>query len=92
MARIGTVGRAEAAQFRTVRAEAASDAIPAGRALVAIDDGQRTRRGLQPRTGRPDSGFVAQLLACTDPALRPSRLERTRAAADLYAAAARLAS
>ncbi|WP_244537230.1 hypothetical protein [Methylobacterium pseudosasicola] len=39
--------------------------------------------------GRACSGFVAHLLVATDPTLRPSRLERTRAAAARYAETAR---
>ncbi|MDP4002139.1 hypothetical protein [Methylobacterium sp. NEAU K] len=40
-------------------------------------------------TGRPSACFVAQLLIAQDPTLRPSRQERTRIAAALYAETAR---
>ena len=38
--------------------------------------------------GRPLAGFLTQLMLGADPALRPARLQRTRAAAALYARAA----
>ncbi|MDR7035441.1 hypothetical protein J2X36_000176 [Methylobacterium sp. BE186] len=38
---------------------------------------------------RPLAGFVAQLIVSEDPRLHPSRAERTRKAAALYAEAAR---
>ncbi|AWN41028.1 hypothetical protein [Methylobacterium durans] len=38
---------------------------------------------------RPLAGFVAQLIVSEDPRLRPSRAERTRCAAAVYADAAR---
>lgn len=43
-----------------------------------------------PIRNRPPAGFVTQLILGADPALRPSRLTRTRDAAALYAKAARL--
>jgi hypothetical protein len=72
------------------RAPPASEA----RALVLIDGGQseRTERvasAERPAAGKPRAGFIAHLLTAGDPALLPSRLERTRMAAACYAEAAR---
>ncbi|APX86103.1 hypothetical protein BV511_16225 [Methylorubrum extorquens] len=52
------------------------------RALVAetpSDAGPRIRGR------RPMAGFLTQLIVSADPALRPARLERTKAATALYA-------
>ena len=93
MSRIGAVGRVGAAQAGQVRPAAArADApVAAPRALVVLDGGRREETGTARRPGsaRPCAGFVAQLLVAADPALRPSRLERTRDAAAHYAEAAR---
>lgn len=40
------------------------------------------------RGRRPMAGFLTQLIVSTDPALRPARSERTKAAVALYARAA----
>lgn len=55
------------------------------RALVA-----QPSTGASPRLrgGRPMANFLTQLIVSADPALRPARLERTKAAAALYARAA----
>ena len=47
------------------------------------------RTGASSTIRRPLAGFVAQLMVSEDPRLRPSRGERTRSAAALYAEAAR---
>ena len=72
------------------RAPPASEA----RALVLIDGGQserseRVASAERPAAGKPRAGFIAHLLTAGDPALLPSRLERTRMAAACYAEAAR---
>ncbi|KAB1075813.1 hypothetical protein F6X51_03345 [Methylobacterium planeticum] len=56
------------------------------RALTVVGEAA-ARAG--PVVRRPLAGFVAQLIVSADPRLRPSRGERTRAAASLYAQAAR---
>lgn len=55
------------------------------RALVAAGPGRAAPRL---RGGRPMAGFLTQLIVSADPALRPARPERTKAAAALYARAA----
>lgn len=60
--------------------EASSRALVAG---PSVDAGPRRIRG-----GRPMADFLTQLIVSTDPALRPTRPERTKAAAALYARAA----
>ena len=59
-----------------------------GRALVTQDITLERAGGESHRRsgGRPMAGFLAQLIVAADPSLRPARLERTRAAAALYAA------
>ncbi|CAM3375600.1 MULTISPECIES: hypothetical protein [Methylobacterium] len=101
MARIGTVGRTGATWSRPAQsvgaaagAVAATDAVSPARALVVVDGGRREARVtiLMPDrfgSGGACAGFVAQLLIATDPTLRPSRLERTKAAAARYAETAR---
>jgi len=100
MARIGTVGRAGAnwtsrpAQSAGAAAGATTDSVSPARALVVVDGGRREARAtiLMPDrfgSGSACSGFVAQLLIASDPTLRPSRLERTKAAAARYAETAR---
>ena len=83
MDRDGTRTRSEAAP-----ADAAGACIPreeGSRALVTLG-------APEPRPvatgGRPLAGFLTQLIVGTDPALRPARLQRTRAAAALYTRAA----
>ena len=71
--------------------DGAVSAVPI-RALTLVAE---TRGDAEPgRTAairpRPPAGFVTQLILGADPALRPSRLTRTRDAAALYAKAARL--
>ena len=65
-------------------AEVLSEA-DAPRALVAAEGIVRPGRVTG---GRPMAGFLAQLIVSTEPALRPARHERTKAAAALYARAA----
>jgi len=101
MARIGTVGRTGASWSRTTRQAGAAagpvgsvEEIPPVRALVVLDGGRREAHASIVATdrfegGRASAGFVAQLLIASDPTLRPSRLERTRAAAARYAETAR---
>ena len=101
MARIGTVGRTGATWTRPARQAGAVtgqvgsvEEIPPVRALVVLDGGRRETRATIVATDRFDgdrasAGFVAHLLVATDPTLRPSRLERTRAAAARYAETAR---
>lgn len=99
MGRIETVGRVAAARVVPVRDAQAGPSKGAAkeaaespaRALVAIDGGRREEPRSPGRDGvaRPGAGFVAQLLVAADPGLRPSRLERTRAAAACYAETAR---
>ncbi|MBX9933793.1 MAG: hypothetical protein K2Y56_20115 [Methylobacterium sp.] len=59
-----------------------------GQALVPY--GATAERVLPLLRGRPLAGFLAQLIVSTDPALRPSRGDRTRVAAARYAATARV--
>ncbi|MCJ2123571.1 hypothetical protein [Methylobacterium sp. J-077] len=101
MARIGTVGRTGATWSRPARSAGAAagpvgstEAIPPVRALVVLDGGRREARASIVATdrfegGRASAGFVTHLLVATDPTLRPSRLERTKAAAARYAETAR---
>lgn len=68
--------------------EAEPDGYEASRALVVVQ--ARNERGNADRGprhvgGRPLAGFVTQLIVSTDPAARPSRITRTKAAAALYA-------
>lgn len=65
-------------------------------AVVSVSDGAASGHNgsgswdhRSPGRARPQIGFVAQLLAGTDPTLQPSRIERARRAAALYAEAAR---
>ena len=90
MLRIGAVGRVGAAQARDGAARAGG-AVPAPRALVVLAGGRREEphAARRPGSARPCAGFVAQLLVAADPALRASRLERTRDAAAHYAETAR---
>lgn len=55
------------------------------RALVAPSS---AGAGPRLRGGRPMANFLTQLIVSADPALRPARLERAKAAAALYARAA----
>ncbi len=97
MVRIRTVGRPETTRAtepapRGPRSESAR-AEPS-RALVALDGGRAEAPRAEPAptsrgSGRPLAGFLAQMIVEADPTLRPSRLERTRAAAALYAEAGR---
>lgn len=93
MSRIGAVGRVGAAQAGRARdgAERVDAIAPAPRALVVLDGGRREepRPARRADVPRPCAGFLAQLLVAADPALRPSRLERTRNAAAHYAETAR---
>jgi hypothetical protein len=66
------------------------------RAIVPVPDARSAGQGgasswdhRSPGGARPQAGFVAQLLAGADPTLQPSRMERARRAAALYAEAAR---
>lgn len=60
-----------------------------GRALVpGHAPGAETGSGHRLRGRRPMAGFLTQLIVSADPALRPARSERTKAAAALYARAA----
>ncbi|MGU3536459.1 hypothetical protein ACLBXP_01175 [Methylobacterium sp. A54F] len=66
------------------------------RALVCLAEDVERGPGVQehaksPRSGRPLAGFVAQLMVSVDSRLNPSRVERTRRAAALYAEAGRRA-
>jgi hypothetical protein len=104
MVRIGTGSRLEPAQVRPARdVPGATEGTPQdgtrrpsseARALVLIDGGrsegsERAALAERPAAARPRAGFIAQLLTAGDPALLPSRLERTRMAAACYAQAAR---
>ena len=51
-------------------------------ALVALSPASRPDRVVG---GRPQAAFLTQLIVGADPSLRPGRLDRTRAAAALYA-------
>ena len=79
MARTGTERRPE--PVRASRDEM--------RTLVVIDGGEHATRGAAPAWARPRAEFLTQLLVSADPAMRPSRIERTRAAAARYAETAR---
>lgn len=88
------MGRPEA--DRTDETDPANLAGPArqdpARALVVIAGGAETRSdGLRAVPRRPLAGFLAQLIVSAEPALRPSRHERTRSAAARYAEAGRRA-
>ncbi|MDP4023530.1 hypothetical protein Q8W71_12905 [Methylobacterium sp. NEAU 140] len=93
MAQIGTHGRIGPAQVSPVRAarpaadRSGDEPAAASRALTVVEGGRREAPRGPDR--RAEAGFVAQLLAASDPTLRPSRLERTRRAADLYTETAR---
>ncbi|MGU3467350.1 hypothetical protein ACLBXO_21105 [Methylobacterium sp. C33D] len=101
MVRIGTVSRLGPTQVRSARRAPVPDADGSpeaarteANALALIDGGRPDeppgpRAAERPAAGRPRAGFIAQLLAADDPALLPSRLERTRMAAARYAEAAR---
>ncbi|WP_232631330.1 hypothetical protein [Methylobacterium sp. Leaf118] len=70
------------------RAEEGQDRADTARALVA---GTPSPSMPRIRGGRPLVGFLTQLIVSADPALRPARTERTKAAAALYARAAAFA-
>lgn len=101
MARIGTIGRLGTGWGRPAQTERAAPEpassegeAPPVRALVVLEGGRSDARRMAASadrfgTGRPSAGFVAQLLIAQDPTLRPSRQERTRIAAALYAETAR---
>ncbi len=55
--------------------------------LVALDV-DRNARARNSAGGRPMAAFLTQLIVEADPALRPSRSDRTRTAAARYAQAA----
>ncbi|GJE77635.1 MULTISPECIES: hypothetical protein [Methylorubrum] len=59
-----------------------ADAKPAGRSLVVVAQPGPSSRI---RGGRPLAEFLTQLIVSADPALRPARSERTKAAVALYA-------
>ena len=92
MARIEPVGHPA-----TVRRRAVPER-PSGTDLVVVaapapGDGRTAGPSQGPagaRSGdaRPRAAFVAQLIVCADPALRPSRAERAGRAARAYAATA----
>ncbi|GJE60237.1 hypothetical protein [Methylobacterium trifolii] len=96
MMRIETVGRPGTVRVGRRTApetgrHATADADTA-RALVVLPGGRvgggegDARQDRAPRTGgRPLAEFVAHLIVSADQSLRPSRIERTRAAAALYA-------
>ncbi|AWI90158.1 hypothetical protein C0214_18975 [Methylobacterium sp. DM1] len=71
-------------QGHTASGEAAGPEA-SSRALVAPSS---AGAGPRLRGGRPMANFLTQLIVSADPALRPARLERTKAAAALYARAA----
>lgn len=58
------------------------------RALVETGNPAARETGRRFVGGRPMAGFLTQVIVGADPALRPSRLDRTRVAAALYAEAA----
>ncbi|GJD95911.1 hypothetical protein [Methylobacterium iners] len=68
---------------RTGTAQSASQALVL---LPGTADSEPRGRALR----RPSAGFLAQLMVSADPNLRPSRRDRTRAAAALYAETAQL--
>ncbi len=59
-----------------------------GRALVPIGMPEPGRHGPRPRPARPLATFLVQLIDGPTGTLRPSRLDRSRVASELYAAAA----
>ncbi|KQQ13163.1 hypothetical protein ASF53_13305 [Methylobacterium sp. Leaf123] len=71
-------------RFETDCADQDHDARPdmSSRALVAEAS---TCTGPRIRGRRPMASFLTQLIVSADPALRPARLERTKAATALYA-------
>ncbi|AWN35297.1 hypothetical protein DK427_05745 [Methylobacterium radiodurans] len=93
MSRIEPSQRPGAVRPATAQPRPASDTA---RAIVPVSDARSAGQGASgswdprsPGSARPQVGFVAQLLAGADPTLRPSRMERARRAAALYADAAR---
>ena len=74
---------------RTGTAQAARDAATS-HALVPLrtDTGSAGSGGS--KLGRPSTDVLAQLIVSGEPELRPSRTDRTRVAAALYARTARL--
>ena len=70
-----------------------ADAEPTGRHDLVVIPGGAPEDGHRPRPipNRPLAGFLAQLIVSAEPALRPSRSERTRSAAARYAEVARRA-
>ena len=79
-------------QFETDRAGTAQAARDAGsfHALVPFQSDAERPASSASRLGRPSAGFLAQLIVSGEPELRPSRSDRTRTAAALYARTARL--
>ncbi|GEP04193.1 hypothetical protein [Methylobacterium oxalidis] len=74
---------------RPAAGQAGSPGAPeASRALALVPAREESAHANGPAR-RPLAGFVAHLIVSADPRLRPSRGERTRNAAALYAEAAR---
>ncbi|QIJ75985.1 hypothetical protein GU700_16040 [Methylobacterium sp. NI91] len=71
-------------QGHTASGEAAGPEASSPALVAPSSAGARPRL----RGGRPMANFLTQLIVSADPALRPARLERTKAAAALYARAA----
>ena len=85
--RPGTVRPTGAERRAPVETARAVVPVPAGSS--AGQNGSGSWDPGSPGSARPQVGFVAQLLAGADPTLLPSRMERARRAASLYAEAAR---
>ncbi|GJD55309.1 hypothetical protein [Methylobacterium dankookense] len=89
MVRIEATRRPATAQGYPTR-DAAAPAEEPGRAVAVLPAAAgASDRAAPRRDGRPQAGFVAQLIVSADPSLVPSRSERARRACALYDAAAR---
>ncbi len=93
MSRIEPSQRPGAVRSATAQSRASADTA---RAIVPVPDVRSAGQGgsgswdpRSPGSARPQVGFVAQLIVGADPTLQPSRMERARRAAALYAEAAR---
>ena len=71
------------------RPEPGSGGADAGARALVARAGEAPRPLIRGR--RPLAGFLTQLIVSADPALRPARSERTKAAAALYARTAAFA-
>ena len=83
------------AQTDTGKCNRTGRAVPEGdrdtaRTLVVVDGGETVARKASDAYGRPNAGFLTQLLVSCEPTMRASRTERMRSATARYAETTRI--